>query len=85
MNSIRNIERLQRLHKLIQQEVTGPPATLATRLHISERLVYNLVDQLKDLRATIRYDRSRKTYYYVDYFQFEVRISVSVQNHKMEN
>lgn len=78
MNSIKNLERLQQLHTLIEQEITGTPYELAVRLNISERLVYHLIEQLKDYNACIRYNRSRKTYYYDDDFELLVNISVSV-------
>jgi transcriptional antiterminator len=78
MNSIKNLERLQQLHALIEKEVTGTPYELAVRLNISERLVYHLIEQLKDYNASIRYNRSRKTYYYDDDFELHVNISVSV-------
>ena len=80
MKSIKNLERLQQLHQLIEQEVTGAPKELAGRLHVSERLVYNLLDQLKDYKADICYCRGRKTYYYCDDFQFKVNISVMIGN-----
>ena len=47
MKTIKHIERLQRLHYLIQQECTGSPAEIADRLEISERTVYYLIEQLK--------------------------------------
>lgn len=80
MNSIKNLERLQQLHSLIEDECTGSPSELASRLHISERLVYHLIEQLKDFKALIRYDRGRKTYFYQEYFRFQVRISVQIMN-----
>ena len=80
MNSIKNLERLQQLHSLIEDECTGSPGELARRLHISERLVYHLIEQLKDFKALIRYDRSRKTYFYQEYFRFQVNISVQIMN-----
>lgn len=78
MKTIKNLERLQQIHLLIEKECTGSPAQMASRMHISERLVYNLIEQLKDFNARICYDRSRKTYYYSDDFQLQVSISVSV-------
>ncbi|MEP3210732.1 MAG: HTH domain-containing protein [Maribacter sp.] len=80
MNSIKNLERLQRLHQLIEQEATGSPKELAKRMHISERMVYNLIEQFKEFDACICYDRGRRTYYYGDDFQFKVSISVQI-NH----
>ncbi len=78
MKTIKNLERLQQLHLLIATETTGSPKELAERMHISPRLVYNLIDQLKDFNADICYDRARKTYCYSDDFELNVNISVSV-------
>ncbi len=78
MNTIRNIERLKQIHSLILTETTGTPRELAHRMHISERMVYHLIEQLRDYNAAIRYNRSRKTYFYEDEFELNVKISVSV-------
>lgn len=80
MNSIKNLHRLKRLHQLIRSECTGTPYELSRRLHISERLVYLLVEQLRDFDALIDYDRSRQTYYYRELFDLELDISVRVYN-----
>ena len=53
MNSIKNLTRLKLLHQLIRSECTGSPFELAKRLRVSERLVYLLVEQLKDFEAVI--------------------------------
>lgn len=78
MKTIKHIERLQRLHNLIKMECTGSPTEIAERLHISERTVYYLLDQLRDYDAQIRYDRGRKTYYYEDEFVLEVNFSICI-------
>ena len=78
MNSIKNLERLKQLHQLIEIEQTGTPCELANRFRVSQRLIYNLIDQLRDFQAEICFDRKRKTYYYAEDFQFTVKISVSV-------
>ena len=80
MNSIKNLHRLKRLHQLIRSECTCSHYELSRRLHISERLVYLLVEQLRDFDALINYDRSRQTYYYRELFDLEVDISVRVYN-----
>lgn len=80
MRSIKNLERLQQLHNLIDAETTGSPSELANKLNVSERLVYNLIEQLKDLEAAICYSRKSKTYYYCEDFQLEVNISVTVMS-----
>lgn len=78
MNSIKTLTRLEKLHQLIHQERTGTPKELATRMHLSERLIYSLIDRLKEYDATIGYDRSRKTYYYCEEFQFCISLSLSI-------
>ena len=80
MNSIKNLERLQRIHQLIKQEVTGDPKCLAKRINVSERLIYCLIDELKDYDANIEYDRKRKTYYYSNDFVFKIDISIVILN-----
>ncbi len=78
MKNLKNLERLQQVHNLIQQEKTGTPKELASLLNISERSVHLLLEQLKDYNANICYSRSRKTYHYCNDFDFQVSISVSV-------
>lgn len=76
MKNIKTLERLQQLNELIKQEVTGSPKQIATRLQISERAVYSLIEYLKDFEAPICYCRKRKTYYYNG--KFDVRLTVSL-------
>ena len=78
MNSIKNLDRLKRLHTFIEQEATGTPKELSRKMNISQRLLFHLIDQLKDCDADIRYDRSRKTYHYLTDFKLHISISVFV-------
>lgn len=78
MKSIKNIEKLKRMHNLICQECTGSPSELADRLTISDRTVYYLLEQLRDYEAQIGYDRSRKTYFYKEDFVLEVNFSICI-------
>lgn len=78
MKTIKNLERLQQLHLLIETECTGSPKGLSRKMAISERLVYSLIDQLKSLNAKILYNRNRQTYYYSEAFQLYISISITV-------
>jgi len=78
MKTIKNLERLQQLHHLIVQECTGSPSILAQHMQISVRLVHSLLEQLKDFGAPIRYNRSRKTYYYHCHFELAIHVSIRV-------
>lgn len=76
MKSIKQLERLQQLHQRIEEENTGTPKELAKFMNISERLLYNLIEELKEINAPVCYNRSSKTYYYDN--DFELKISISV-------
>lgn len=78
MKTLKNLERLQQIHELIEAENTGTPGEIANKMEISERLVYNLIEQLKDFEAEICYSRKSKTYYYCEDFQLKVTFSVTV-------
>jgi hypothetical protein len=78
MKNIKILERLQQLHNLITNEITGSPKIIANKLQVSERSVHLLLENLKDFNAEISYSRSRKTYYYNNDFELKVSISVSV-------
>ncbi len=80
MKTIKNLERLQQLHSLIENEVSGSPRNIANRMHISERLVYHLIGQLRDYKAAICYDRGRETYYYLNEFHLRIDIAISVSS-----
>lgn len=80
MNKIKTLENLQKLHLLIESECTGPPQSLARRMGLSERSVYNLLEVLKDFNAPVEYSRRRKTYYYSNHFKLDFRISLLVTN-----
>lgn len=77
MKNLKTLERLQQLHQRILEENTGTPKELASFMNISERSLYKLIDQLKDLNASICYNRVRNTYYYGDDFELRVTISVT--------
>ncbi|MGS2740274.1 DNA-binding protein [Sinomicrobium pectinilyticum] len=78
MNNLKNLERLQQLHQLIVKEATGSPPQLARLMQISERKVYQLIEQLKDIEAPVSYSRVHKTYFYEDDFDLQVTVSVTV-------
>jgi predicted DNA-binding transcriptional regulator YafY len=64
MMLLKQIELLQRAHKLISQSFTGAPEAFSRRLGISERRLYEVIDEMKAMGAPIEYSRIRRTYYY---------------------
>ncbi|AEE51721.1 hypothetical protein Halhy_3870 [Haliscomenobacter hydrossis DSM 1100] len=60
------LQLLDRLNDLILRKGTGNYLSLSTRLAVSPRQVYYLLDALEDLGAEIAYCKIRQSYYYVN-------------------
>lgn len=78
MNTLKQIQQLRKLHGMIKLESTGSPREMARKMNISERQLYHLLEQLRDMEAPIRYNRRAGTYYYSDEFDLLVNVSVQV-------
>lgn len=78
MNTLKQIERLRKVHELIKTQNTGTPESLAQKLQISERQVFNCIEYLKELDAPVLYDRKAHTYFYETPFELLVHVSVQV-------
>jgi DNA-binding IclR family transcriptional regulator len=61
---LKQAERIQRIHELIKRKASGTPKELATRLGISARQLYKLLDLMKELGAPILYSNTLCSYYY---------------------
>ena len=62
--------RLEYLNDLIRKKATGSPRTLAIKMNISVRTVYEYIDILRSLGAPISYSKNRETYYYSEIGSF---------------
>ncbi len=78
MKTLKQLERLRKVHKLIQQENTGTPAEFANKLYISERELYRILEYLKEVDAMISFSRISNSYYYTSNFDLLVNVSVQV-------
>jgi len=89
MNVIDIKDKLERINTLIRLRATGTPKDLAKKLNITERTVYRLIKQLKDMGCPIYYDKHRGSYCYKEegklIFKFELeKIDIEViKNEKM--
>ncbi|MDR2144838.1 MAG: helix-turn-helix domain-containing protein [Tannerella sp.] len=61
---LKQIELLQKAHRLISQECTGTPEEFARKLGISQRRLFVIIDEMKDMGAPVEYSRMNRTYYY---------------------
>ncbi len=64
MNVLGVKDKIDRLDQLIKLKATGSPQQLAKKLDITERTVYRIIKQLKEMGCPISYDKARKSYCY---------------------
>ncbi len=61
------LDNLQRLVEAIEQKSTGNAREIAKKLNVSERMVYNYLDVLKnEFGAPIKFNRSTQSYYFTE-------------------
>jgi hypothetical protein len=60
----RFLERFRRIDHLIRIRGTGTPAEFAKKLDLSESMLFEYLNVLKDEGAPISYDKFKKFYYY---------------------
>jgi predicted DNA-binding transcriptional regulator YafY len=77
MKLVEQIERLKRIHKLIDEQQTGVPAEFANKLHISRRQLYNILEDLKIMEAPIEYNPLQRSYIYTQ--ACEMRLSCDIK------
>lgn len=77
MQIIETIERMHRIHKLIQRKGTGTPDEFAEKLHLKKRQIYNILDEFRGYGANIKYNRMRETFYYENDFEIMVKINAN--------
>lgn len=78
------LNRLKQLDQLIRQQNTGTPKELALKLGISERQVYNLIEELRNQGAPIAYNRVTQSYCYDEPVELRGDISL-VKLNSMES
>jgi predicted DNA-binding transcriptional regulator YafY len=77
MKVFEQINRMKRIHKMIESESTGSPEFFASVLSISKRQLFNIIEEMKLMGAPIRYDKLRNTYYYQ--CDYEIRLEFEFQ------
>lgn len=78
MNNLKQLEKLKKIHRLIQNECTGTPSELANKMHISNRQLYLMIERLKEMDAPIIYNRKTKNYSYSHNYELKIEISIQI-------
>lgn len=78
MKTIKQLNRLEKMHQYIKSGTTGTPKEFAKKLNISESQLYNILDDLKIKGFPIVYSRKLKTYVYKGYCELIIIYSVEL-------
>jgi len=82
MKFFEQMKRLERVDQLIRMKATGSPKDLAQRLSLSERSIYDLINQMKSLGAPIIYNSLRGSYEYEESGQFRCQLTFEKGMHQ---
>lgn len=67
-----SFKRIERIDQLIRIKGTGTAEQLAEKLGISRRSVFNLLNEMKEKGAPIKFDQYRGSYYYDEEGYFKI-------------
>jgi len=84
MSLLNKINRIEKLHTLIQQKRSGTPEQLAEQFGISRSCLYNLIEELKDCNLPILYSRRLQTFFYEKEVEFTLLFKVEIIEDKSE-
>ncbi len=84
MKSFEQLERIQRIIKLIKHERTGTPAEFADHLFISKRRLYEHLDEIRAMGAQVAYSKQRNTYYFSNGHELELHYSLKIISKETE-
>ena len=81
MNIFDELFLFQRLDNLLRTRATGTPQQLASRLNVSERQTYRLLDRLREQGFPIAFCKASGTYYYAA--PVKVRLDITVGDEQL--
>lgn len=82
MKTIKQLERLRKMHQYIKVCNTGSPNEFANKLDISESQLYNVLEDLKLKGFPITYSRKLSSYFYNEDCELEVVYSIQLLTSK---
>ena len=75
---ISQLQRIQKINRMIKSARTGTPSEFAGELGISESHFYRYIDELQEMGVPIQYSRSRRTYYYENNAELLLTYSIKI-------
>ena len=65
------LNRILQMDQLIRQKATGTPRELASKIGLSERMIYEYLDLMKQWGAEIRFCKEHQSYLYINNVKFK--------------
>jgi len=81
MNITDTKENLERMDQLIRLKATGTPKELALKFKVTERTVYRIIKQLKEIGCPVYYNKILETYCY----RYEGRLMLKFEIKVIDN
>jgi hypothetical protein len=81
---MKTINKIEQIDQLIRMKATGKPKDFADKLGISESTLYRYLNEMRDHKAPISFDKIKNTYYYCENGKFNTGF-VFIDNIEMQN
>lgn len=72
MAIVKNIETIIRIDNLIRLKATGTPKSLANKINMSERNIYKIISNMKEMGAPIKYCNISCSFIYTEKVELKV-------------
>ena len=79
---ISQLQRIQKINRMIKSARTGTPKEFADELGISESHFYRYIEELHEMGVPIQYSRTRRTYYYENNTELSLTYSLKIISEK---
>jgi len=85
MNITDTKENLERIDQLIKFKATGTPKELALKFKITERTVYRIIKQLKEIGCPVYYNKAIGSYCYKYEGKLILKFKSKIADNKIVN
>lgn len=79
MSLSKYIARLQRMDSLIARRATGSPEEFACKMSLSRSMLFETLQEMKEMGVDIRYSNIRETYYYADSRRIVIKVAKAIE------
>jgi biotin operon repressor len=66
------------MDSLIAMKATGSPEEFACKMSLSRSMLFETLQEMKEMGVDIRYSNSRETYYYADFRRIVIKVAKTI-------